>query len=210
MITALIYQGMNTEQFEIDLLKCKNSNEKGDLLEKYTLDYLRRNGWNVFQTRARNEITNGIIGDTGIDIMGNKIINQQNYIIVVQCKNYISNNSSITLDILEKLHKRTLDFPTAIGVLMCYNKNRLNVEARNYLKNHQSKLMLIDLYTINNFNEKIINQFQMEKQTQSIDSCIRIGKIGKLHKIGNIEIEAENVENLEIYTRKDTTSEDAI
>jgi len=52
MVTTLIYQGMNIEQFEIDLLKCKTSNEKGELLERYTLDYLRRNGWNVFQTRT--------------------------------------------------------------------------------------------------------------------------------------------------------------
>ena len=137
--------------------------------------------------------------------MGNKIINQQNYIIVVQCKNYISTSSLITIDILRKLYERTLDFPTAIGVLMCYNKNRLNAEAQNYLENHQSKLILVDLYTINELNERITNQFQVEQRIQSIESCIRIGKIEKLHKIGNITIEAENVENLEIYTREDTT-----
>jgi len=137
--------------------------------------------------------------------MGNKIINQQNYVIVVQCKNYISTSSLITIDILRKLYERTLDFPTAIGVLMCYNKNRLNAEAQNYLENHQSKLILVDLYTINELNERITNQFQVEQRIQSIESCIRIGKIEKLHKIGNIIIEAENVENLEIYTREDTT-----
>jgi hypothetical protein len=43
MCSTLIYQGMNIEQFEIDLIKCTNSSEKGELLEKYTLDYLRRN-----------------------------------------------------------------------------------------------------------------------------------------------------------------------
>jgi hypothetical protein len=102
----------------------------------------------VFQTRLRSEITNGMIGDTGIDIMGNKIINQQNYVIVMQCKNYVSNSSKITPYVLEKLCKRTSDFPTAISVLMCYDQKRLNDDAKRYMENNQSKLIVIDLQTI--------------------------------------------------------------
>ena len=143
----------------------KSAVRKGDLFEKYTKRILEDLGFSITKSHS-SDFTNGnndIMGDNGIDLFGNIVLQNSRYNIIVQCKCY--QKGDISTEIVQSLDGLLSKYPNFIGVLMVVNKDRINQRAQNCIKNSVNNILCYDITDIMNILQEI-SQVTQEKQNQ--------------------------------------------
>ena len=195
------------ENFKITL---QNTNNKGDLLEEKTREIFEQLGFCITLTKPRKWTKNNsekgfeltIFGDYGIDLFGTiNLPTKQGMIranIIIQCKCYIK--SDIPTDTIRAFDATVSKYPGFIGILLVYDKKKINKRSHNDITNGNAPILIIDLDEIHLIKDQLTKIIESELH-QSITTLkpqfiINIEELEHIQNIAGIKITAEKAKNI--------------